>query len=135
MILADTDFFVDLMSPRRAHHARARRRAEAFAEADEAVYMSALTRFELYSGSERYVDPPAERRRIQAILDDYPALALTVQAADRAGKIHGLLARDGRAVGAVDALIAAIALEHEVPVLTRNVAEFERVQGLKVQTY
>lgn len=38
----------------------------------------------------------------------------------------------GSVIGAHDLLIAATALEHELPLLTGNVAEFERVPDLNV---
>lgn len=135
MTLADTTFFVDLMNPGRDRHEASLARAQSIEEAGRPLYMSALTRFELFTGSERYVEPARERRRIQELLDRYPTLPLTPPAADRAGKIHGSLADEGRPIGTVDALVAATALEEDLPVLTRNADEFERVQGLLVQTY
>ncbi len=135
MTIADTDFFIDVMNPVRAHHARAVAAAERFDASDEPLWVSALTRFELATGCERYVDPPRERARVQALLEGYPTLAFTAEIAERAGRIHGALARGGRALGAVDAMIAATALEQDAAVLSRNVREFRRVQGLRVDAY
>jgi predicted nucleic acid-binding protein len=47
---------------------------------------------------------------------------------------HELLDR-GKRIGAVDVLIAGKARSHGMTVLTRNVDEFERVDGLAVETY
>lgn len=135
MILADTDFFVDLSGTKNRFHLRAAAKARDLDAAARAVFMSALTRFELFSGSERYFDPPSERARVQQLIERYPALPLTPEAADRAGKIHGALANAGSAIGAVDALIAAVALENDLTLLTRNTREFAKVQGLKLETY
>ena len=38
-------------------------------------------------------------------------------------------------IGANDLWIAAHALRHDLPLVTRNLAEFERVPGLRVMTY
>jgi predicted nucleic acid-binding protein len=135
MILGDTDFFVDLMRSRRRFHPRALAKASAYDDAGEAVFMAALTRFELFSGSEQFFDPPQERARVQAMLDRHPSLAPSPEAADRAGKFHGTLARRGEGIGAVEALVAATALENDAALLTRNLREFSRVQGLKVEPY
>lgn len=42
------------------------------------------------------------------------------------------LARAGAQIGAHDLLIAATALTHRLAVATRNVREFERIEGLQV---
>lgn len=41
----------------------------------------------------------------------------------------------GRQIGTLDAMIAATGLSRDGVVLTRNVGEFERVDGLSVETY
>lgn len=135
MMLGDTDFFVDLSGTKNRFHPRAVAKVEELDHQGEPVIMSVMTRFELFSGSERFFDPPQERARIQGLLARYAALPLTAEGADRAGKIHGALAKAGEPIGAVDALIAAVALENDLPLLTRNLREFAKVQGLKLETY
>lgn len=51
------------------------------------------------------------------------------------GKIHRALRKDGAMIGANDLWIAATALVHGRPVVTRNVAEFSRVPALEVLGY
>lgn len=135
MTVADTDFFIDLMDASRAHHEGAHERAEEHAADGRPLSMTPVTRFELFTGTERYVEPAEERARVQELLDRYASLPLSPDSADRAGKIHGRLHREGQPIGGFDALIAGVALEHGQAVLTRNVDAFERVQGLKVKTY
>ncbi len=57
----------------------------------------------------------------------------------RAARFFGILmARlraSGRDVGAEDAMIAAIALDLDLRVITRDVAHFSRIAGLAVETY
>jgi len=134
-VLADTDFFIDLMTPAAAHHERAVERKDAIDREATPVSMSAVTRFELFTGTERLDDPGPERRRVQRVVERFPTLSVTPAVADRAGKLHGGLAATGEPIGARDAMIGATALENDLPVLTRNVDEFRRVQGLKVETY
>jgi tRNA(fMet)-specific endonuclease VapC len=46
--------------------------------------------------------------------------------------LRARLESEGRPIGAYDTLIAATALRHGAALVTRNVAEFSRVQGLEV---
>ena len=54
-------------------------------------------------------------------------LAVTINVADKAGQISAIRTR-----GLADCLIAATALEHRLTLVTRNVADFDDVKGLKV---
>ncbi len=50
-------------------------------------------------------------------------------------RIWSDLADRGAVIGAHDLVIAATALAHELPVVTRNPTHFERVEGLKVESW
>jgi tRNA(fMet)-specific endonuclease VapC len=91
--------------------------------------------FELWEGIERSRHPPRELFAVRDLLQDYPQVALEPRHAMRAGTLSGALARRGIVLEDVDCLIAGIALEERAPVLTRNVADFRRVEGLRVETY
>lgn len=58
---------------------------------------------------------------------------------DRAAAFYGLnrtiLAKSGTPIGGHDLFIASIALAHDTIVLTRNIGEFSRVPGLKVESW
>jgi len=51
------------------------------------------------------------------------------------GQIMAHLRRSGRETGTEDAMIAAIALDLGMRVVTRDVRHFSRVPGLRVETY
>lgn len=134
-MLADTSFFIDLMEPAAEGHDAALQAKDRLAAEGLVVYMAVSSRFELFTGTERFHDPPEARRQVQRLLDAFPTLPMTPQAADLAGKIHGRLYKDGEPIGVVDALIAGTALHFDEPVITRNIDEYERVQGLLVEAY
>lgn len=51
------------------------------------------------------------------------------------GKIRALLAKAGTPIGANDLLIASCAEAHKLTLITRNRSEFDRIPGLKVETW
>lgn len=118
----------------------ARREPEArvvawFAEIpDSALHLSVLTLGEIRKGIER-LGEARRRERLRVWLEqELPAwfedrlLPVTAAVADRWGR---LLAEAGRPVPAVDSLLAATALHHELRLVTRNEKDF-RYPGLEV---
>ena len=109
-------------------------RLSALRETDTPVALSSLTVFEVGVGlrgeSARY------RQRFDEQVKELVVLPVSESAARRAVKIqHDLLDR-GERIGARDVLIAGTAIGSPDPrVLTRNVGEFERVDGLEVESY
>jgi tRNA(fMet)-specific endonuclease VapC len=57
-------------------------------------------------------------------------LALDREAASIAGRIYGELERTGQTIGRLDPLIAAIAIHHDLELVTGNEKHFERVVSL-----
>jgi tRNA(fMet)-specific endonuclease VapC len=51
-------------------------------------------------------------------------------AAELAGKIAGDLERAGRPIGVTDPMIAAIAIEHGLELVTGNTSHFQHIQQL-----
>jgi predicted nucleic acid-binding protein len=109
-LLLDTDVLID--------HLRGYRQLVA----DHAA-ISVITRTELFAGDER--QEPA----VKALLGDYEEIAVDPQIAQRAGCV-----KRQTGLRIADAVIAATALERELPLMTRNVRHFERVSGLTLST-
>lgn len=72
-----------------------------------------------------------------ATLDDLnmPPLDFTVEDARVAGEIRAILRRAGTPIGPYDVLIAGQALARDLIVLTNNVGEFSRVDGLRIEDW
>lgn len=79
---------------------------------------SVITRCELFAGR----DDPQTLRRLLAPMQEFP---IDSEIAERGGALK----RESR-VPTPDALIAATALKHRLPLMTRNLRHFERVPGL-----
>ena len=58
-----------------------------------------------------------------------------VTAAKEYGNQRTMLARAGMQIGSNDLLIAATALAHHLVVVTHNLAEFSRVEGLQIEDW
>jgi tRNA(fMet)-specific endonuclease VapC len=72
---------------------------------------------------------------VENLLRELNVLSLEGPADAEYGKIRAELERRGSPIGGNDLLIAAHALAIEATVVTANVDEFARVEGLKVQNW
>jgi predicted nucleic acid-binding protein len=108
--LLDTDVLVD-------HLRGARRLVAAAAETSYSV----ITRAELFAGR------AIEEATIVRLLEPFRELSVDREVAERAGRL-----RREHGVRIADALIAATALVHGLMLVTRNVRDFERVPGLRI---
>ncbi len=81
------------------------------------------------SGSKRLLEA------VENLLEELDVLSLEGPADAECGRIRAELERKGRPIGANDLLIAAHALTIEATIVTANVAEFARVDGLNVQNW
>ncbi len=61
-------------------------------------------------------------------------LPLEAETADDAARLGGELDRQGRSVGTLDLLIAAIVHRHRATLVTRD-QDFQRIPGLHLETY
>jgi len=109
--LVDTDVLVDHL-----------RRARRFEPGEDAVTYSVITRCELFAGQ------ATDEVVVRALLSTMTELNLDGSIAEHGGRI-----RRETGIPTPDALIAATALAHKVPLLTRNRRHFKRVPGLALQ--
>ena len=93
-------------------------------------YVTAVTVYELLFGVGRAQKQIGE----DVLLGVMKVLPFDDTAARRAAKVHAELIRRNEDIGVKDVLIAAICLEHSLPILTLNDRHFSRVPGLKVIT-
>lgn len=74
-------------------------------------------------------------REVTSLLKDLQILAYDVEAAFHTARIHVTLSRRGETIGVEDEFIAGIAVRHGEPLVTRNLSHFNRVPGLKVESW
>ncbi|MEH1816673.1 MAG: PIN domain-containing protein [Nostoc sp.] len=72
---------------------------------------------------------------VEALLDSITILPFSVEEAEQAAQIRSILKTAGTPIGSYDVLIAATALTHNHIVVTSNVREFQRVNGLQIENW
>lgn len=100
-----------------------------------AVATSSIAVAELRYGAQKSQRPAENHRRLDLLLEDLPVLDVDLGAAAAYGGLRRELERRGQLIGPNDMLIAAQALAHGVVLVTDNVSEFGRVEGLQVENW
>ena len=103
------------------------------APADCAV--SIVTIYELFCGVEKAQHPAPEREKVQRFISAIVALPFDRRAAEAAAGIRADLERRGQTIGPYDLLIAGHALASGLILVTNNLREFQRVGGLKLESW
>ena len=103
----------------------------------EELHEFAVTWAELCYGVEN--SPPEKRGARRQQLGEFARRLLVLPFEERSGPVYGRvraqLRRDGALIGANDLLIAAHALAAGCTLVTNNVREFQRVEGLVVENW
>jgi len=97
------------------------------------VFVSTLVMFELYYGAYRSQRIERNLELIENIL--LPKLEFDTGDALAAGQIRASLANIGKPIGPYDVLIAGQAFSRGFCLITRNLAEFQRVPGLLIEDW
>jgi tRNA(fMet)-specific endonuclease VapC len=135
MACLDTTVLLDLVG-------RAGRRRQAAAEAKlrqlEHDRPHSVTRFtiaELLIGFQLANDPKRERARVEAFLAGLQILEFDARSMRVYARVFVHLRAIGRLPGAIDILIASVALSHGQRFVTRNAQHYRDVPGLRVDSY
>ncbi|MFB6202530.1 MAG: type II toxin-antitoxin system VapC family toxin [Halorhabdus sp.] len=129
-MLLDTSFLIDLMNG----DEEAVEKAREFERDLVQQRLSAMTLFDLYYGIARATDSASERETVEDVLASKPVSPADTAVMRKAGRLAGDLQNDGTPVGDGDVIIGATADILEEPVLTRNVADFDRLD-VETETY
>jgi len=101
------------------------------------VVLSIITYLELYQGTLQTPDPSQAQDRLDRLLATVPMLPLSPAVARRCAHLREELKRDGKRVRqrALDLIIAATALEHNLVLVTRNQEDFDDIPDLQTRFY
>jgi tRNA(fMet)-specific endonuclease VapC len=100
----------------------------------DGIAVSIITYLEAYEGVERSSDRPAAEAKFQTLMRQVPVLPISRAVARRCASLRHVLRSQGKRVDrrALDLLIAATALEHDLTLVTRNVEDYADVPNLQL---
>ncbi len=101
----------------------------------DGVAVSAITLAELIHGVEASAYPEQNTFALNQFLAIVDIMPFDDEAAAEYGKICATLRRQGTPIGVMDMLIAAHAKAKGLIIVTNNVREFERVEGLELENW
>jgi len=131
MVCLDTSFIIALM--RGDHNALAK--LDEYTSTDTRLTTTPITACELFKGAYRSIKPEKELQKVKNTLSFLELLDFSIEASERYGRLMASEGLRGAPIGDLDAMIASIALTHGEDVITSNRKHFERVDGLKVNTW
>ena len=97
--------------------------------------VSSVTVYELLCRIARAQNPEQERRKVERFLSVITQLPFDRAVAEVAADVRIQLEKKGTPIGPYDILIAGHAMASNAILVTNNVAEFQRVDGLKLERW
>jgi tRNA(fMet)-specific endonuclease VapC len=95
-----------------------------------AMCISTVTLHELMHGVHRSARPTYQRELTLDLVSRLGVLEFDDLAANHSGDIHATLGKSGQLIGSYDMLIAGHARSRGLTIVTNNMREFTRVEGL-----
>jgi len=124
--LVDTDLVIDHL----ANITQANQLLDKLAA--EGIAISIITYMEAYQGVVRSPNIQAARAKFQTFRRSVPVLPLSLSVAKRCATLREQLKQKQKRVKsrALDLINAAIALEHDLTLVTRNIEDYQDIPGL-----
>jgi tRNA(fMet)-specific endonuclease VapC len=124
--MLDTDMYSEVL---KAINATIAQNAATYRQTHGVLTLSVITMLEVVKGCQQAQATGRMQRFLNAVALE-EVLSLESPAAELAGRIAGELDRTGQTIGIADPIIAAIASEHKLELVTGNAAHFQRIVAL-----
>jgi tRNA(fMet)-specific endonuclease VapC len=102
---------------------------------DGTIGLPSIVTHELYFGAHKSAKVQHNLETLRLLCEDFPILEFDQRDAFTAGEIRAVLAVKGTPIGPYDVLIAGQAKARGLVLVTNNVGEFNRVDGLRVEDW
>ena len=109
-------------------------RMEEYTTDHEKVYLSIITYYEILSGL-RHIEATRQIEQFLEFRLFNEVLPITLELASIAATHYAYLRRLGTPLDDMDLLIAGIAIENDMTLVTHNMKHFSRIPGLKLQDW
>ncbi len=130
-MIEDTSFIIDLLHD----DPDALQYLELVETANRPEKIASVTVLELYEAVPQLAVPESRQQKILDVLDTRHTVAADERVMRKAGKISGQLRARGDEIDREDCIIGATGVLTDEPVVTRNMDHFDRIDGLRVETY
>ena len=101
----------------------------------EEIVICQIVKAELYYGAYKSSRRAENLALLVRFFSQFESLPFDDAAAEAYGRIRAELTRRGKPIGPNDLMIAAIAVAHDLTLVTHNTAEFSRVPDLHVEDW
>jgi tRNA(fMet)-specific endonuclease VapC len=99
------------------------------------IYISSLTVAELEYGVENSKQIENNRIALLKFMSIFNIINFDDTDAIHYGRLKAILKKTGRIIGPIDMLLAAQAISKNLIVVTNNIDEFNRIEGLKIEDW
>ncbi len=98
------------------------------------IEISLITYYEITSGL-LAKDALKQMRIFEEFISENIVLPLTKESTKSSAKIYASLRQSGKIIDDIDLLIAGIAIENDLILITNNESHFSRIPGLKIENW
>ncbi len=105
------------------------------AQSPQDITIPSIVVYELEVGIAKSTSPQKRIKQLDELLAVINIIPFTQKEARSAAKIRADLEKIGTPIGQYDILIAGTAIANHSVLVTRNMSEFERVKGLKIENW
>ena len=126
----DTDLLIAILRGKQEAHS-------IVTEIDEETKAAttAINTFEIFFGAHKSSMKNENIKEAAKLLDRLEVIPLDLPSSRKAAEISAKLAEKGEPIDYRDAMIAAIAIENDLTLVTRNKSHFKRIKNLKLETW
>ncbi len=126
--LIDTDIFSEII---KGKNTKVIRKAEKYYTEKEIYTISIFTVLEILKGFyKKNLINQAQRFLLKVKEKEWEILDIEIESIHTASKIYGELEKIGKPIGNNDPMIASIAIENQLALVTGNTKHYERIQEL-----
>lgn len=98
----------------------------------EDVFLCSVVKAELVFGAKKSLHREKNEKKLKIFFQEFECLFFDDHAVESYGEIRSYLERLGNPIGGNDLLIAAIAIAHDLSLITKNTREFSKIASLKI---
>ncbi len=106
-----------------------------FEKSPQEIFIPSIVLYELEVGIAKSNDSKKREEQLSKFLSHVQIVDFSENEAKASAKIRAKLEKNGTPIGPIDTLIAGCAKANNLTLVTRNIEEFKRVEGLSLQNW